>query len=84
MLASDFQALLTCESTIVIGAAAISHSDNEAREIAEALVVLGGMGVLGYVCRLVEMFRNEGYPEAASRWEAIDMIMRSIKTEDPE
>lgn len=66
----------------VVGTAAISDLDNDAQEIAEGLVALGGAAMLGYARRLAEMFRSEGHREAAARWEAIGTIMRSIITED--
>jgi hypothetical protein len=65
------------------GAAAIRPAGNDPQEIAESLLALAGVGVLGYVRALVEMFRSEGYTEAAARWDAISTIMGSIMTEEP-
>jgi len=39
--------------------------------------------MLGHVRRLVEVFRREGYPQAAARWDAIATIMSSVIAEEP-
>jgi hypothetical protein len=64
-------------------AAAIRPVGNEPQEIAESLLALAGVGVLGYVRLLVEKFRSEGYAEAAARWDAIATVMGSIITAEP-
>ncbi len=51
------------------------------KEIAEALVALGGVRMLGPVRRLAEVFQGEGYAEAAAKWVTIATIMSSIITE---
>ena len=65
------------------GATAVRPAGNDPQEIAESLLALAGAGVLGYVRPLVEMFRSEGYTEAAARWDAIATTMGSIVTEEP-
>ena len=65
-------------TTFCTGADAIPSPDNNAQEIVEALVILGGVRMLRHVRRLAEMFRSEGYLEAAARWNAIATIMSSV------
>ena len=62
-------------------AAATRLRHNDVQEIAESLVTLGGVGVLGHTRRLVEVFQREGYPKAAAKWDAIATIMSSIEDE---
>lgn len=71
------------QKTSFTGANAIPHPDDDAQEIVEALVILGGARMLGHVRRLVEVFRREGYPQAAARWDAIATIMSSVIAEEP-
>jgi len=69
--------------TSLAGAIAIRSRDNYAQDVAEFLVILGGADLLGHAHRLVELFQNGGYPEAAARWEAIATIMGSVITREP-
>ena len=62
---------------------AIPPPNNNAQDIVEALVILGGVRMVGHVRRLVEMFQSEGYPEAAARWNAIATIMEAVVAEAP-
>ena len=67
--------------TSSVRAAATRLRHNDVQEIAESLVALGGVGVLGHARRLVEMFQRKGYPKAAAKWDAIATIMSSISDE---
>lgn len=73
----------TGRRTPFAGATTIRPARDAPQEIAESLLALAGSGVLGYVHPLVEMFRSEGYTEAAAKWDAIATIMGSIITEEP-
>jgi len=68
--------------TSFAGAAIIPPPEKDAQEIVEALVILGGVRVLGHVRQLVERFRSAGYPEAAARWDTIATIVSSTITEE--